>query len=41
MNRRIDGLTVIFDMANVGTSMLWRPGKFTFNLIDTFHQMFH
>lgn len=24
--RRIDGLTVIFDMANVGTSMLWRPG---------------
>lgn len=26
MNRRIDGLTVIFDMANVGTSMLWRPG---------------
>nr|XP_022342458.1 retinal-binding protein-like isoform X1 [Crassostrea virginica] len=23
---RVDGLTVVFDMAGVGTSMLWRPG---------------
>ncbi|KAL5016996.1 hypothetical protein ScPMuIL_006585 [Solemya velum] len=24
--RKVDGLTVVFDMANVGTSMLWKPG---------------
>lgn len=24
--QRVDGLTVVFDMAGVGTSMLWRPG---------------
>jgi len=26
MGKRVDGLTVIFDMENVGTKSLWRPG---------------
>lgn len=27
LGRRVDGLTVIFDMEGVTTKMMWRPGK--------------
>ena len=27
MGRRVDGLTVIFDMDGVSSKMLWRPGN--------------
>ena len=37
LGRRVDGLTVIFDMDNVTTKMMWRPGKYK-SLSLTFHK---